>query len=247
MNKADKTGVIQRGLNILQDKKLGPHTVDCMYRQFGDGVEYPYHERFYGLDVFLADPDKVNPFDARLSRTRDYKNTISGSFSWIVNDRWQPISVLISNYKVVCATACHATDINKPESVLWYDRFGNHGIDRIKHVNELKNLHDIKWAIGGLGLKKNNDRDYYDNVAEGFNGPFADVLRKTSHIVIGFDKSSFVAILFKSNGITSIRKYVDYMGLTDAVMLDGGHLTAANIDGFQYNINTKQRYLIQLC
>lgn len=249
MNKSEKTKAIQKMLNIKQDGLLGPHTVDCMYRSFAD-ADYPYHARFYGLDCFMANPDVILPFDPKLKPTRNFSNTISGSFSWIVNGTWQPISVLISNGKIVCATACHATDHNMPESVLWYQYDGTHGIDRVKHVNELPNLRKIKWAIGGLGLKKNNDRGYYDNVAEGFSRTakydFSDVLRKTSHIVIGFDKSSFVAILFRSNGIQSVRTYVDYMGLTDAIMLDGGHLTAANVGGFKYNVNTKQRYLIQL-
>ena len=132
-----------------------------------------------------------------------------------------------------------------PESVLWYDG-KNHGIDRIKHVNELKNLKEIKWAIGGLGLKKLNERNYYDNKAEGFTGPFSDVLRVTSHMIIGFDKSSFIAICVKSMGINEIRNLVDDMGLTDAIMLDGGSLTGYNFGNYKFNTSTPQRYAIQL-
>jgi len=244
VNLTEKTKAIQKELNIKQDGLLGPHTRDCMYRRFAK-PNYPYHEKFYGQDVFLADPNKLEPFDPRLKRARDYKNCLSGSFSWIVNNRWQPISVLIQNGRVVCPTACHATDINMPESVLWFDG-EKHGIDRIKHVNELKNLDSIKWAIGGLGLKKNNQRSYYDNKAEGFTGPFSDVLRKTSHMIIGFDASSFIAICVKSMGIAAIRNLVDNMGMTDAIMLDGGHLTAYNFGNHKYNTSTKQRYMIQL-
>ncbi len=113
-------------------------------------------------------------------------------------------------------------------------------------INELPNLKEIKWAIGGLGLKKDNTRKYYNNKAEGFTGPFGDVLRKTSHMIIGFDASSFIAICVKSMGITAIRNLVDNMGMTDAIMLDGGHLTAYNFGPYKFNTYTKQRYLIQL-
>jgi len=244
VNLTEKTKAIQKYLNIKEDGLLGPHTRDCMYRGFAD-VKYPYHGKFYGQDVFLADPDKVEPFDPKLKPLKAFKNTISGSFSWVIDGVWKPISVLIQNGKVVNATACHATDINMPESVLWYDG-KNHGIARIKHVNELSNLKDIKWAIGGLGLKKDNQRSYYNNKAEGFTGPFGDVLRVTSHMIIGFDKSSFIAVCVKSMGINGIRNIVDYMGLTDAVLLDGGSLTAYNFGPYRYNTSTRQRYAIQL-
>lgn len=244
MTLTEKTKVIQKQLNIKQDGFLGPHTRDCMYREFAK-PNYPYHEKFYGQDVFLADPNKVEPFDPKLKPVRNFKNCISGSFSWVVNDRWQPISVLIQNGKVICPTACHATDINMPESVLWFDGV-KHGMDRIKHVNELSNLNSIKWAMGGLGLKKDNQRKYYNNKVEGFTGPFGDVLRKTSHVIVGFDKNSFIAIVVKNMGINAIRNLVDNMGMTDAIMLDGGHLTAFNFGDYKFNTYTKQRYAIQL-
>jgi hypothetical protein len=240
-----KVKEIQKELNIQQDGFLGPHTIDCMYRSFAN-PNLPYHGKFYGQDVFYADPNKVEPFDPGLKPASFYKNVISGSFSWQVNGRWQPISVLIQNGNVVCPTACHATDINMPESVLWYQHDGKFGIDRIKHVNELSNLSKIKWAVGGLGIKKGNDRNYYNNVAEGFTGPFADVLRVTSHMIIGFHGGTFAALMVKSKGINDIRKLIDNLGWEYAVMLDGGSLTACNFGDIRYKTYVRQRYMIQL-
>ncbi len=251
-----KVKQIQKPYGIAQDGALGPLTIDCMYRGNAK-VKYPYKAKLYGQDVFITKPNMVEPFNPKMKSLSNFKNSVTGSFSWTVNGTWQPISVLIGEGKVVCPTACHATDHNLPESVLWYQYDGTYGINRVKNVNELPNLSKIKWAIGGLGLRKDNQSNYYDARAEGFyrkvvNGrvifDFSDVHRKTNHFIFGIDHlGDFITIFARNKTSKQCRQLAYNFGLTHAIIGEGGtNVPSINFDGIKLNLKTPQRYAIQL-
>lgn len=87
----------------------------------------------------------------------------------------------------------------------------------------------IKWAISGISLYPN-----YDPKAEGFIGPYADVLRATKHTAIGFRRERVYLISSdKSLTLDNFRKGllnspISFDGL---INLDGGGSTQMNFGG----------------
>ena len=186
-----------------------------------------------GEPVIIAQdviPAEVN------SPLRNYANAISGSFSY----SGKPCSILVAWGKTVCGTACHAHK-GKPESVLYRLSDGAFGLRRCQYATELpaKTL----WAIGGVGLLDN----WYPSV-EGFTGSYADVLRKTAHTFIGVKDGLCVLGYVHNMTGEEVNQHVKALGLTKAIMLDGGHVAAINCippDAPKINVNQKQFYIIQ--
>lgn len=201
----------------------------------------PYAVKLFKQWTFFADPAKVNPFNPKGKPVAAYKNVVSGSFSYKKN----PISILVSNGKTIRPYACHywlkEDGKNVPESVLWYNKDGTYGISQVAFDWELPDRENILWAIGGAGLKEG------DANKERFTGTYSDVWRKTSHIVVGFDGFGlFTAVAVSYMNGRDIKKLVNKLGLTHAILLDGGHVTAWNVDGVKYNTKQAQYYGIYL-
>ena len=237
----DKIKAVQSEVGAYPDGFAGPQTYDCIYRQFAK-PKLPYAVKLFNQWTFFADPKEVNPFAPKGKSVRQFKNCISGSFSHKMN----PISILISKGEVIRGLSCHQWEVRDgesyfPESVLWYNSNGEYGITQTNDVNKLPDRKNIVWAIGGAGLNKG------DAFKEYFSGKFRDIWRTTSHIVIGFDNSGyFTAIEVQRMNGTQIKSLIKKVGLTHAILLDGGHVTASNVDGHKYNSYQGQYYAIQL-
>lgn len=168
--------------------------------------------------------------------TNEFPNSISGSFSY----NKTPCSILVNDGNVLCDTSCHAFN-NKPESVIYRLNNGEFGMKRCIYANQLPA--DTKWAVGGLGLL-----GMFQPVAEGFSGAYSDVLRKTSHAVLGVKNNMCYLILCRNMNASQVNQYCrDKLKLEMAIMLDGGHVASINGEESSAKLNTSQiqYYLIQ--
>lgn len=234
----DMQGQIQDNLNTRKDYDFGRHSWHSLYllttpKEF---IKFPYTIKAFNNYLMVTDPDLVKPFNPKGNKLVNYSNVISGSFSW----KGKPISIMVYKGDVIRSYSCHYW-LKCPESVLWYDKYGNHGIDQVINVNELSNFNDIVFAIGGTGMKPG------DAEKEGFTGAYSDVFRKTSHMLIGFDKFGyFNAVEVDHMNKTQMLSHMKKLGIEDYILLDGGHVTASNVDGHKNNVYTSQFYGISL-
>ena len=114
------------------------------------------------------------------------KNCVNGTFFWH-DDKGvtYPTSILFANGTTYQGVANH---LPYPQSVFIVDKDNNVAMRRIKFLSEL-DLDNIRLVIGGIGLVNKLDGSFkYNPAAEGFSGPYADVLRKTNKTVIGYKK-----------------------------------------------------------
>lgn len=225
---------VQRALKTRPDGDPGRHTWSCFYLAMCENIKFPYTIKAFGNYLHVTDPKLVHPFHPNGKTMRQLKNCVSGSFSYNRN----PISVMVNKNGVQHPRACHAWN-NQPESVLWYKKDGSYGISQVRYAGELPK--DILWAIGGAGMKPN------DAEKEGFTGAYSDVFRKTSHMLVGFDNFGYfnaveVSYMNKAQMIAHMKK----LGINTYILLDGGHVTASNVDGHVRNLNTPQYFAISL-
>jgi hypothetical protein len=230
-NETKMIKAIQKAVGALQDGIIGAGTMSDLAAAVNADC-WPLTIKLYSNPVIICkDITAFNPGKG----CGNYANSLSGSFSY----QKKPCSILVSKGKVLWSAACHA-HINKPESVLYRLNNGSFGVKRCLSASELPS--GVRWAIGGMGLL-----DYYDTAAEGFTGAYSDVLRKTNHTVIGV-KGDLVYLCYCKNMTgTQVDAYAKKLGLTYAIMLDGGHVAAINGGESFARINTGQAqyYLIQ--
>lgn len=227
---------VQRALNTRPDGYFGRHSNSCLYLYTvpKEQIKFPYTIKAFGNYLHITDPELVVPFNPKGKKLKYLNNCVSGSFSW----KGKPISIMVANGEVIRATTCHSW-LNKPESVLWYDYNGNHGISQISNTSELPN--NVKFAIGGAGMKPG------DAEKEGFTGAYSDVFRKTSHMLIGFDNFGyFNAIEVADMNKAEMIKHMQKLGIEEYILLDGGHVTGSNVDNHSRNLYTTQFYAINL-
>lgn len=222
---------IQAAIGASQDGILGPASAVDLAAKVG-AVCWPLTIKLYDMPVIVCNDIVItNPGKG----CKNFKNSLSGSFSY----QKKPCSILISGEKTLWSAACHA-HINKPESVLYRLDNGRFGVKRCLSASALPS--DVRWAIGGMGLL-----DMYNPAAEGFTGAYSDVLRKTNHTMIGVKNDLVYLCYCKNMTGTQVNDYAKKLGLTYAIMLDGGHVAAINGGESFARINTGQAqyYLIQ--
>lgn len=216
---------IQRSVGALDNGYIGNQTLSDIAAKLGADC-WPLNVELYGQPCLLArDIEPVN-MSGPLP-----KNAISGSFSW----QGQPCSILVRGGKVVRGMSCHYP---RPESVL-YKTAG--GAVRIARVSSAAALGDVVWAVGGLGLLGN-----FNPAAEGFTGAFSDVLRKTNHTVLGYKGGLLYGVYCRSMTAQQVNTLCrDKLKLTNAVMLDGGHVAAIHGACNKINTQTRQFYAVR--
>ena len=216
---------IQRSVGALENGWIGNQTLSDIAAKLGADC-WPLNVELYGQPAILArDIEPVN-MSGPLPR-----NAISGSFSW----QGQPCSILVRSGKVVRGMSCHYP---RPESVL-YKIPG--GAVRIARVSSAAALGDVVWAVGGLGLLGN-----FNPAAEGFTGAFSDVLRKTNHTVLGYKGGLLYGVYCRSMTAQQVNTLCrDKLKLTNAVMLDGGHVAAIHGACNKINTQTRQFYAVR--
>ena len=239
-NEKNMIKAIQAATGAVQDGMIGTQTMSDIARMVGADC-FPLTLQIYSQPVIIA--KDIVPF-APGTGLKNWTNSVSGSFS----ANGKPCSILVQNGIVKRGQSCHSWKYNKPESVLYKTKGGEIKIARVVDVKEIKD--EIDWAVGGMGLLDN-----YDPNAEGFcrlthNGKtenFSDVLRKTAHTLIG-EKGGYIYLAYVKNMTAAqVDAYAKKLGLSKAVMLDGGHVAAINGTEKFAKINTglKQAYAIQ--
>lgn len=231
---------IQRVLNVPEDGAIGAATMSSIAAKLGAKC-WPLTMNIYGAPTIIA--EDIVACDPNTG-CRNYNNSLSGSFSF----NGKPCSILVSNGKTLCSTACHAW-LDKPETVLYRLKNGKFGVKKCKYSTELPA--GVDWAVGGVGLL-----DMYDPKEEGFSRftyggktyDYSDVMRKTNHTVIGVKDGLVWLIYVKSMTGAQVNTFIkDKFGLQFSVMLDGGHVAAINGDEpfAKINVSQTQHYLIQ--
>lgn len=218
----EKIKVIQKHYGALEDGLFGEQTLDSMYRRIGP--KYPYMASMFGADVLFSDTilpvhtlnkKSCASFEHSISGTFQYKNVTSSHLC--IDGNW------------IRKSSTHDW-LKQPETVLYLTKIGEVKAQRCLYWNEIKD--DVVHAVGGLGLHN------YDVKAEGFIGPYADVLRKTSHTAIGHDGVSWVGVYVSNMTGPQVKSLmIDKLKCKVAIMLDGGHIGAINSDR---NANTGQ-------
>ena len=216
---------IQKAIGAQENGWIGTQTMSDIAVKVGAKC-WPVTLRMYSMPVIIAEDIVVsNP----KSGCKNYKNSLSGSFSY----QRKPCSILINKSTVLCSSACHAF-LDKPESVLYRENNGRFGIKRCKSSSELPS--SLRWAVGGMGLL-----DMYNPTAEGFSGPYADVLRTTNHTVLGVKNDMCYLLYCKNMSASQINTHCkDKMKFEMAILLDGGHVAAINGEESFAKINTSQ-------
>lgn len=222
---------IQKAVGALQDGIIGTGTMSDLAAAVKADC-WPLTLNLYSNPVIICKDIKVfNPSKG----CSGFSNSLSGSFSY----QKKPCSILISDGKTLCSAACHA-HINKPESVLYRLNNGSFGLKRCLSASDLPS--GVRWAVGGMGLL-----GFYDAAAEGFTGVYSDVVRKTNHTMLGVKNGLVYLCYCKNMTGAQVNAYAQKLGLTHAIMLDGGHVAAINGGESFAKINTGQAqyYMIQ--
>lgn len=215
-------------------------------------IDYPITKDLGSGDyAIIGKPEKIVIADLQCkSPTGWFTNCISGTFFNRATSKVASILAVESYGKLreINKWACHQW-CGFPESVLVAYKDGTFDTLRIKGLNEIKKPY--LWAIGGMGLLDN-----YNPSSEGFKSgivfqgqkfDFSDVLRKTGHTVIGIDKDGLVHLIYvKNKSGSDVNKLCKSLGLTNAVMLDGGSIASIHTDKYKQNIYTKMSNIIQL-
>jgi hypothetical protein len=158
-----------------------------------------YNDRIHELRGEVKDL-VVDVVDKRIWDITEFTNCVNGTFYMLQgNGKTHPTSILYQNGITYQSVADHYKHFETPQSV--YIIYKNNTVDmkRIKNLSEL-NLTNVKTVIGGLGLRNTLDPTFrYSPVTEGFKAgytlkegwkDFSDVLRKTNHTILGYNKNT---------------------------------------------------------
>ncbi|MDF2676202.1 MAG: Phosphodiester glycosidase [Bacillota bacterium] len=181
----------------------------------------------------------VNDFGVKIINKRntiiEEPNCINGTFFW--HDYYgvtYPTSILFVEGVIYKADSNHKP---YPQSVFIINKNNTVEMKLIKNLNELS-LSNIRFAIGGVGLRNTLDKNFkYNPKEEGFTGVFADVLGRRNKTVIGYNKKENKIYLMCRPNIIHKETYpwkYDLLKLVKdceydiALSLDGGGSTFMN-------------------
>lgn len=215
---------IQTAIGAYPNGIIGMQTLSDIAVQLNAKC-FPATLQIYGHPTIMC--QDILPFKSNAG-VQNYKNSISGSFSY----QKKPCSILVQFGKEVNGSACHSF-LNKPETVMFRDNTGIH-VKRCLYASELPST--TSWAVGGMGLL-----DFFNPEAEGFEGQYADVLRRTNHTVLGTKNGMLYLMYFANKTAQEINTELKNKQIcTQAILLDGGHVAAINGTEAFAQINTKQ-------
>jgi len=163
-----------------------------------------------------------------------YSNCISGTFQY--KNVTSSMLCIWGSWKRKSST--HDW-LKQPETVLYQTNTGEVNAKRCLISSEITEV--VQHAIGGVGLHN------YDPKAEGFIGKYADVLLTNKHTAIGYDGKDFIAVYFpKANAKQMKDVMLNKYGCIFAIILDGGHIAAANFSTLKVNLNQAQNNMVQI-
>lgn len=238
---ADKKIVkeIQKITGAQIDGYFGPQSLLFLLIHLG-GLKnvLPLSYKMYKGYAMFQDPEKVELIECKGCDVKDFELAGSGAFQF----KNKVVSLLINDGVVINETTSK-TWREKRVSCLYYTYSGNYGIKKVFTASELPN--DVKWAISGVGLVSNVPNFYHPDW-EGFSGKFADVLRKTHHVVLGFRHDGTVVYFLQPNCTMERLRWLakEVYDLKFAISLDGGHIPAIQTDKFSFNRYQNQNNVV---
>lgn len=146
----------------------------------------------------------VKDFGSRIvnksNRSIEESNVSNGSFFWYLDTaktQTYSTSIFIQNGKIIQGTANHYYDFGCPQNVFIIYNDNRVEMKKVYFANQL-DYQNIKFAMGGIGLRDISNPNFkYDPASEGFKWgynkqtksyvSYADVLRKTNKIVMGYN------------------------------------------------------------
>lgn len=173
---------------------------------------------------------------------RNYRNCISGGFQY----QNKANCILINNGKVYGNLSAHGW-LGFPDTVLIGYKSGVVGVKKSISLFE-EEIKQIDWAISGMGLLSEYApavEGYARNKVNGKIYDYSDVLRKTNHTAIGVKDGEIYGLYLANMTGQQVNKYCEKLGLSMAVLLDGGHIAAVNSDIYKANSTQKQHNIIQ--
>lgn len=219
---------IQHALSVKEDGSIGASTITAIAGRLRAQC-FPITISIYNAPCIVA--NDIVPLSVR-NPLSAFPNSLSGSF----NDGSAPCSILAYNGTVIREVSCHYWDDASPESVMYRTENGAVSVKRVKSLGEISGK--LRWAVGGMGLMSN-----YAPSKEGFKGRFSDVLRTTNHTMLGYKDGLMYLVYCRNMSAVQVNNLAIKMGLTYAILLDGGHLAAINGAESFAKINTAQRQL----
>ena len=237
---------VQKAVGANADGEIGTQTMTDIACILHSDC-FPLTVKIYDAPIIIA--RDIVPFSAGGATLSDYTNTLNGSFYGTDKKTGisRPCSILVQDGIVVQGDACHAY-YDKPESVLYRTWSGETGILRATNASQLPR--GVSWAVGGVGLLTNYNPAYEGFgicVKDGKTEDFSDVLRKTTHAMLGV-KNGYMYLVYCANMTASdVNTFAKKLGLHVAIMLDGGHVAGINGAENFAKINTKEKqyYMIQ--
>ena len=170
-------------------------------------IEIPVKEKV----IYTVTPNKthqlcgnVKDFGSKIvnksNRSIEEPNVTNGSFFWYLDTKktqTYSTSIFIQNGKIIQGTANHYYDFGCPQNVFIIYNDNRIEMKKVFFANQL-DYQNIKFAMGGIGLRDTTNPNFkYDPASEGFKWgynkqtkqyvSYADVLRKTNKIVLGYN------------------------------------------------------------
>lgn len=251
MNKEDKMIEVQGAIGTEPDGLWGEHTADVLYRWVAKEtgsyiIDYPYYGRFWGCDVIVGTPDKIQIVngEGKLS-LNDFDYAITGTFT--SPSGVKPWGIMINDGEYIWDRSSHANteDGEKPETLLYYTKDGEFGttLSRTKYDLDISN---IKWGISGYSLINDGKLipESYNREVEGFDGRFDDVFRYTGHNCIGYDIYGNVIGFYTKGDREDCQRRGKNIGLISLIALDGGSPSGINTPDKEVNVYNRQGSII---
>ncbi len=192
-------GIVDGLLEYFKIEKINPIKEEV--------IEIPVKEKV----IYTVTPNKthqlcgnVKDFGSKIvnksNRSIEEPNVTNGSFFWYLDTKktqTYSTSIFIQNGKIIQGTANHYYDFGCPQNVFIIYNDNRIEMKKVYFANQL-DYQNIKFAMGGIGLRDTTNANFkYDPASEGFKWgynkqtksyvSYADVLRKTNKIVMGYN------------------------------------------------------------
>lgn len=203
-------GIVNGLLEYFNIKKIGEEVKEPIVEQPKPVEEKPI-EKPVEKTIYSVTPNQthllcgnVKDFGAKIvnksNRSIEEPNVTNGSFFWYLTPdktKTYSTSIFIQNGKIIQGTANHYYDFGCPQNVFIIYNDNRVEMKKVYFANQL-DYQNIKFAMGGIGLRDTSNPNFkYDPASEGFKWgynkqtksyvSYADVLRKTNKIVMGYN------------------------------------------------------------
>lgn len=213
--------MVLRGIRISNGEKLP----NLGYLRSNEPTWTSKYFKSNDLDFIETDADNIEI--GKLENTplsKANKSGINGTFYSIGGNNI--FGVAMQDGKPLAVNSFVSNFVGLKRGTIWYDG-KKMNVDRIYNTKtEIKT--PIKWAISGIMLYPS-----YNPGLEGFNGKYADVLRRCNHTAIGFKENKIYLIVGKDLSLLDFRNKIlnSKVAFDGIIALDGGGSTQMKFKG----------------